>query len=129
MGGKFLKLLLGCLLLMVVSVGSGEEQSGHIRLPNRARGELFGYIEQLLGAYRMRVRCEDGLVRLCKVPGGKRKSIWVQVGDLVIVEPWPLEGDKKGNVVYKYPKGRVEYLRGRGFLKRLDSLGEGDEGL
>ena len=76
-------------------------------------------VERLLGAARMYVRCEDGKVRLCRVPGGKKRYVWVRENDLVIVSPWDLEGDTKGDVVFKYDRTQEAYLRNKGFLKNL----------
>ena len=88
-----------------------------VRMPKK--GEMLGYVERLLGAARMYVRCEDGKVRLCRVPGGKRRYVWVRENDLVIVKPWELEGDEKGDVVFKYQRTQEAYLRNKGFLKKL----------
>lgn len=90
-----------------------------VRMPKRNVGELFGYVEQLVGAVRMRVRCEDGNVRMCRVPGGKRRYMWVRENDLVIVQPWELEGDSKGDIVFKYDRTQEAYLRSKGFLNKL----------
>ena len=88
-----------------------------VRMPKGK--ELFGYVERLLGAARMHVRCADGKVRLCRVPGGKRRYMWVRENDLVLINPWVLEGDKKADVVYKYQRTQESYLRSKGFLKDL----------
>ncbi|MBR9679205.1 MAG: translation initiation factor eIF-1A [Nanoarchaeota archaeon] len=88
-----------------------------VRMPKN--GEMLGFVERLLGAARMYVRCEDGKVRLCRVPGGKRRYVWVRENDLVIVKPWELEGDSKGDVVFKYQRTQEAYLRNKGFLKNL----------
>jgi translation initiation factor 1A len=90
-----------------------------VRMPNRKEGEMFGYVERLMGAARMQVRCEDGKVRLCRVPGAKKRYMWVRENDLVVVKPWELEGDSKGDVVYKYRRTQESYLRSKGFLKDL----------
>jgi translation initiation factor 1A len=64
-------------------------------------GEVFGTVEQLLGASRMLVRCKDEKIRVSRIPGKMRRRIWVREGDIVIVKPWEVQGDKKGDVVYK----------------------------
>ena len=100
------------------------DSDGRIKLPNRKNGELFGIVEQMTGAYRSLVTCEDKKVRICRIPGGKRKHMWIREGMLVIIKPWDLEGDKKADIVFKYPKGRDDYLRSRGYLKALDGNDE-----
>jgi len=81
--------------------------------------ETIGYVEQLLGAKRMRVECKDGKTRLCRVPGRARRRVWVREGDYVIVEPWEIQGDEKGDVIWKYKKHQVQHLRRRGLLEGI----------
>ena len=52
----------------------------------------------------MRVRCFDGNTRICRIPGRLKRQLWVREGDIVVVEPWELGGDKKGDIIYKYSK-------------------------
>src|SRR3989338_8944577 len=78
-----------------------EEQQleiGRVKLP---RGkQTFGILEQRLGGSRMRVRCLDGKTRMCRVPGRLKKKLWVREGDLLLIEPWLLSGDEKGDVIF-----------------------------
>jgi translation initiation factor 1A len=82
-------------------------------------GQLLGNVTKLLGNARMYVRCTDGVRRLGRVPGGKRRSLYIREGDFVIVEPWAYEDDK-ADVVYKYRKVQVEWLRKKGHLTKLE---------
>ncbi len=95
-----------------------DEEVIRVRLPEE--GELIGIVEKLLGNARMLVRCVDGKTRLGQVPGGKRRSVYVKQGDLVIVKPWEYEEDKKCSVIYKYRKIEVEWLRKNGYLTSLE---------
>lgn len=93
-----------------------------IKLP---RGkQIFGILEQRLGASRTRVRCLDSKARLCRIPGRLKRKLWVRQGDLVIVEPWEFGGDEKGDIIYKYKPIQVSWLRRKGYLKELDSFEE-----
>jgi translation initiation factor 1A len=83
--------------------------------------EVLGVVEQLLGLRKMYVRCIDGQTRLCRVPGRLRRSMWVKNGDAVIVEPWEYDLDK-GDIIFTYRKGQVEWLRKKGFLKDLEEF-------
>jgi translation initiation factor 1A len=96
---------------------SPEEEFRRIRLPRNP--ETFGIVEQRLGGSRMSIRCLDGKKRLCRIPGRLKKSLWVRENDLVIVEPWELGGDERGDVVYKYRNTQVDILKKRGLLKEL----------
>ena len=70
----------------------------------------------------MMVQCLDGKPRNCRIPGRLRKYLWVREGDVIIVEPWELGGDKKGDVVYKYrSKAEVAFLKREGHLKSIEN--------
>jgi translation initiation factor 1A len=88
-----------------------------VRLP---RGnQTIGYVESRLGGGRMRVRCFDGFTRVCRIPGSKKRGLWVRDGDYVIVIPWEYGGDEKGDVVYKYRGAQVNWLKKNGHIKEV----------
>ena len=99
-----------------------QEEISRIKLP-RGR-QVFGILEQRLGASRLRVRCLDGKSRVCRIPGRLKRKLWVREGDIVIVEPWEFSGDEKGDVLYKYTKSQVEFLKRRGYLKQIEEQEE-----
>ena len=69
----------------------------------------------------MKVLCLDGKERICRIPGRLRRALWVREKDVVIIEPWELGGDNKGDVVYKYrSKAEVDFLKKKGLLKSID---------
>ncbi len=92
-----------------------DEVITRVRLPRDK--EVFGVLEQRLGASRMRVRCFDGKIRICRVPGRMKRKLWVREGDTVLVSPWELGGDEKGDIIYKYRRNQVEWLKKRGHIK------------
>jgi initiation factor 1A len=63
--------------------------------------EPEGVVESVFAAGRMSVRCEDGRVRVCRIP--KSLGVFghprVREGDAVLVKPWPVEGEERGTVV------------------------------
>jgi len=81
-------------------------------------------VDQRLGGSRMRVRCLDGKTRICRIPGRLKRSLWVREGNIVVVQPWELGGDQKGDIVYKYTNAQVNYLKNRGHLKQLEAADE-----
>jgi translation initiation factor 1A len=99
-----------------------QEQDYLNRTPVPKGREVFGIVEQRVGGSRMLIRCMDGKTRNCRIPGRLKKKLWVREGDLVIVEPWEFGGDEKGDVLLKYRKTQVEYLKQKGYLKRLDEF-------
>ncbi len=99
-----------------------QRQISRIKLP---RGDQsFGILEQRLGGSRQRVKCLDGKTRICRIPGRLKRHLWVREGDVVIVQPWELSGDTKGDLVYKYTPTQVTFLRNKGYLKKLESFEE-----
>ncbi|MDP3917017.1 MAG: translation initiation factor eIF-1A [Nanoarchaeota archaeon] len=98
------------------------EETYRVKTP-RGR-QVFGTIEQRLGGSKMRVRCYDGRTRLCRVPGRMKRKLWVREGDTVLVEPWELGGDDKGDIIYKYKPAQVQWLRKRGLIKEVEEFDE-----
>jgi len=92
--------------------GTGE-QFVRVVLPRRHNGELFGVADQLLGASRIKVMCEDGKSRMGRIPGKLKKRMWIREGDLVIVRPWEFQ-EEKADIVYRYTKTQSSYLKRRG---------------
>ncbi|WP_058946768.1 translation initiation factor eIF-1A [Thermococcus sp. 2319x1] len=81
-----------------------------IRVPLPKDNQVFGIVEQALGSGWMDVRCSDGKVRRCRIPGKLRKKMWIRVGDVVIVHPWEVQSDERGDIVYRYTKTQVDWL-------------------
>jgi len=96
---------------------SPEDEFKRLKLPKG--DESLGIVMQRLGSSRMSVRCLDGKTRLCRIPGKLKKSLWVRETNLVIVKPWELGGDTKGDVIYKFRPNQVDILKKRGLLKDL----------
>ncbi len=86
--------------------------------------QVLGVVEKRLGGSRMRVRCFDGNERICRIPGSLKRYLWIRENDVVLVEPWEMQGDEKGDVVYKYKKNQVNYLKRKGYLSDLDEFRE-----
>ncbi|MBR9699232.1 translation initiation factor eIF-1A [Candidatus Woesearchaeota archaeon] len=99
-----------------------QSEISRIKLP--WKGQSFGIVEQRLGGSRMRVRCLDSKTRICRIPGRLKRSLWVREGNIVIVQPWELGGDQKGDIVYKYTNAQVSYLKRKDHLKALEETDE-----
>ena len=99
-----------------------QEELRRIKLP---RGiQVLGVLDRRLGGSRCYVRCMDGKTRNCRIPGRLKRSLWVREGDIILVEPWELEPDEKGDIVFKYSKAQVDMLHRRGMLKSLDGFSD-----
>jgi len=90
-----------------------------VRIPQGK--EVLGIVQQRLGGSRMKVLCLDSKERICRIPGRLRRALWVRENDVVIIEPWELGGEDKGDVVYKYrSKAEVAFLKKKGYLKNIE---------
>lgn len=88
------------------------EEIERLRMPRT--DEVLGVAEQMFGFDRLRVRCKDGHVRVCRIRGKIRKRLWVRENDVVIVRPWSVQSEEKGDVIYRYTHTQVEWLRRKG---------------
>lgn len=95
-----------------------DQQAEEIERTRVPRGkEVLGLLEQRLGGSRMLVKCFDGHSRICRVPGRLKRRLWLREGNIILVEPWEFNSEKKGDVLFKYSKAQVEWLKRKGFLK------------
>lgn len=92
-----------------------QEEIGKMRLPKE--GEILGIVAQTLGGGRLSVSCKDGNERVCRIPGKIRRFIWVRDGDIVLVKPWEIGGEKKGDIIWRYNKFQADWLRSKGYIK------------
>ena len=93
---------------------------GFIRVKLPRNNQVLGVLEQRLGGSRAKVRCLDGKTRVCRIPGRLKRRLWVRNNDIVLIEPWELSGDEKGDIVFKYPKNQIPLLKKKGYLDKLD---------
>ncbi|MEM1535496.1 MAG: translation initiation factor eIF-1A [Candidatus Pacearchaeota archaeon] len=95
----------------------GEEKEVRVLLPRE--NQVIGIVERRLGGNKMQVECTDGNTRVARVPGRFKKKLWIRPNDVVLIEKWELEGDKKGDIIYKYSPAAVEKLKEMGLLKKF----------
>ena len=93
-----------------------QDQEFRVRLPRE--GEMFGSVLQLHGGKHMTVKCADGKMRMCRIPG-KLKKIWVRENDYVLVKPWSVETEKKGDIAWRYKQVEIDWLKRNDYLKDL----------
>jgi len=106
--------------IMAQKPGKDEPVVIRVRVPRE--GQVLGEVEQMLGERRMKVRCTDKFTRLCRIPGKIRRRIWVKEGNIVLVEPWSVQTDEKGDILWLYNFQQENWLREKGYLKNLDEL-------
>ncbi|MCX8170327.1 MAG: translation initiation factor eIF-1A [Candidatus Methanomethyliaceae archaeon] len=98
-------------------MAKNNESSRELVLPTE--GQVIGIITQLLGCNRVKVRCADGKIRTCRIPGKMIKKVWLKEGDVVLVAPWEFQSDEKGDVLWRYEKSEIKELRAKGLLGSL----------
>ena len=98
-----------------------ESSQGIIRVRIPKNGEVIGIVEQRVGANRMIVKCLDEKERNCRIPGSLRKKLWIRPGDTVIVKPWEFDGDRRGDILFKYTPTQIDWLKRKGFIKEVES--------
>ncbi|MCI4396671.1 MAG: translation initiation factor IF-1A [Desulfurococcales archaeon] len=85
-----------------------EGQSGEMPLPGE--GMVVCVVEKILGGDHFVAKCADGVRRMTRIPGRLRRRMWIREGDVVLVAPWEMEADKKGDLIYKYSSSEVRKL-------------------
>lgn len=99
------------------TVQSGNTQEvTRVRTPRREKNEVLAMVTGLLGSKRVSLQCMDGVVRMGRIPGSKKRRIWIREGDVVIASPWDVQ-DSKAEVSWKYTRPQVEWLERKGYLK------------
>lgn len=94
-----------------------EEEIARTRIPRT--GEVLGLVIAMVGAGKMTVSCEDGLTRLCRIPGKIRKRVWVRAGDLVLVGPWSVQPKERGDIIWRYTRTQAGWMKKKGYVKNL----------
>jgi translation initiation factor 1A len=94
-----------------------EEEVVRVRMPRNKDREILGIADQLLGASRVRVMCQDGKSRLGRIPGKLKKRMWIREGDLLIIKVWEFQ-DEKADIRHRYTKTEASYLSRRGLIPK-----------
>lgn len=91
----------------------GQTEERRIILPRD--NEIVGVVSNALGASKFRVQCSDNKERICAIPGRLKRQFWIKEGDIVLVRPWVVQGDEKGDVIYRYSIMDKDTLKQKGF--------------
>ncbi|MFB6217765.1 MAG: translation initiation factor eIF-1A, partial [Halobacteriaceae archaeon] len=77
------------------------EENGRrdLRMPDS--DELFAVVTEHNGGNHVRVHCEDGIERMGRIPGRMKYRVWINEGDVVVVEPWAWQ-DEKATIEWRY---------------------------
>jgi len=91
---------------------------GRLRFPKKEEFEQFGIVTQLMGANQVKVMCQDGVERGCRIPGKLRKRVWVRADDLVIVKVWDFQ-PSKGDIAWRFLGNQTDWFKRKGMLEGL----------
>ncbi len=80
---------------------------------------MYAIVEMMLGSDKLRVKCEDGKERMARIPGKLRKRVWIRLGDLILVEPWIVQSDRRCDVRWRYTPTQTQWIRSKGILKNI----------
>lgn len=100
-----------------VPTQAGGEGAPVVRVRLPVEGELLGVVLSTLGGGRLQVSCKDGKERICRIPGKIRRNIWVRQGDIVVVKRWDIDGEKRGDIIWRYNRLQADWLRAKGYIK------------
>lgn len=98
----------------------GEEDIGRVREPEGK--EVLGIVLRKEGGGKYRVYCTDGNKRICRIPGSKKRGMWVERDKVVLVEPWKIQGDEKGDIVNSYSNAETRWLEDQGHLDEISEF-------
>ena len=94
-----------------------EIEISRIRIPRHS--EVLGVVEQMVGGDKLKVKCDDGNERLCRIPGKLRKRVWIKPGDLVLVGPWKVQSNIRGDIVFRYTSTQANWIKRKGYVKTI----------
>ena len=89
-----------------------EQELNTLVLPSA--NDVLGVAIKLLGYDRVLVKCQDGHERLCRIRGKMKRRVWIREGDVVLVSPWDFQGDKRGDLIWRYTRSQADQLRRQG---------------
>jgi translation initiation factor 1A len=94
-----------------------EEGVGRVREPEGK--EVLGVVLRKEGGGKYRVYCTDENERICRIPGSKKRGLFVKRDSVVLVEPWKIQGDEKGDIVHSYSNAETRWLEDHDYLNNV----------
>lgn len=99
-----------------------DEEEGVRRVREPKGDEVLGVVLRKEGGGKYRVYCTDTNERICRIPGSKKRGMWVERDKVVLVDPWKIQGDEKGDIVYSYSNAETRWLEDRGHLDEISEF-------
>jgi len=85
-------------------------------------GQEYGLVETMLGDGRVRCQCFDNIKRTCIIRGNMRHRLWIQQGDVILIEKREYQ-DKIGDVVHKFNIKETVELKKQGLIPQSVQIG------
>lgn len=104
----------------MIDMQNVEEQEEITRTRIPKQGEVLGFVIEMLGSRKLRVECDDGFTRLCRIPGRFKKRIWIKPNNLVLVVPWKVQSNERADVIWRYTPTQAAWLKKKGYVKKLE---------
>ena len=82
-----------------------------------SKNDVLGIAMKMLGYDRVMVKCQDGFVRVCRIRGKMKRRTWIREGDTVLISPWDMQSEEKGDIFWRYTQSQVDELKHKGILK------------
>lgn len=79
--------------------------------------EVIGTVSKISGASKFLVLCTDGNERLCSIPGRFRRRFWIKINDVVLVKPWVVQSNERGDIIWRYTPMDVNRLKNRKLIQ------------
>jgi translation initiation factor 1A len=79
--------------------------------------DIIGLAKKMLGFDRILVSCQDGKERICRIRGKMKRRMWIRQGDIVLISPWDFQSDKRGDIIWRYKRNQIGWLKSNGYLK------------
>ncbi len=77
--------------------------------------QILGIVTKASGAANFLVFCSDKKERTCSIPGRLKRRFWIKENDIVLVQPWPVQGDERGDIIWRYSIMDKTLLKSKGY--------------
>ncbi len=94
-----------------------EDEVQALKMPQQ--DEHIGRVIKVAGTTKFMVKCNDDKERLCTIPGRLRRRFWIKENDIVIVKPWVVQSDVRGDIVWRYSVLDMNRLKDSGALQNI----------
>jgi translation initiation factor 1A len=92
-------------------------QSNHKTPLAENENHRYAQVDGKMGGVQLRVICSDNITRRAIIPGSFRRKVWMNVGDIVLVELSQINKSKdECYVLYKYEYSEAQDLKAQGLF-------------